>query len=252
MPSQIFQHPDRPLTARDFERLLNLLVVRHQQLQRYQPINPYLQPYHQHQQHHNQFGFQPQQIPRPPLYNPYDPRLTGLIRPPLYGDFSDQDAAYQQPPASTTSASAGGGAERTVEIGQRLAHHRPPSQLQSTKPRPFYYTAAASERPAVEYPEATQSGQDVHQQQQQLNGEFLPADIREELLYRMLLLAMQPNQQQHNQQPSNIGDPTTSAEQLDGSAPEYAALGTTTTSKPLATSAKFRKPVRSVQILGEE
>lgn len=250
LPSQYYQHPDRPLTARDFERLLNLLIVRHQQLQRYQSlppgVNPYLlgggfggglggSPY-------NQFGYQ--QIPRPPIHNPYDYR-----RPALYGEFSDQENAYQPPHPSQPAIS-------DQQQHGAYSDNRPINRHRQRAIHPLY--------PPPEYSEATQI---VAQQQDPTANqvEYLPPDIREELLYRMLLLAMQPEEQPHNhiqqlnQQPSNEQGETSNLSQyaaVDQQKTSTSTTSTTSTSKPLAivgsTTPKFRKPVRSVQILGED
>ncbi|KAJ6638336.1 hypothetical protein Bhyg_11071 [Pseudolycoriella hygida] len=227
LPSQYYNNPDRPLTARDFERLLNLLVVRHQQLQRFNyngfgsvlggalggggPINPYYSGYNPYGP--TQFGYQ--QIPRPPVYNPYDPRYSGYNRPSaplLYGQYSDNENMYQQQHQLTAPD------QQVPFVGQRSIPRRKAYGPQYFPPPDNNYSL----RP--EYTEASQT----HPQ-----GEYLPAEVREELLYRMLLLAMHPNE----------------AQEPEASSPEYvASSSTTTTSSPN----KFRKPVRSVQILGEE
>lgn len=252
LPSQYYQNPDRPLTARDFERLLNLLIVRHQQLQRYQSLPPGINPYQLGGGHgggfgvapYNQFGYQ--QIPRPPIHNPYDYR-----RPALYGEFSDPDNAYQQP-------------QQTQSAGPE---HQQPGAYPGNRPIPRHRQRAIYPHP--EYPEASQP---IAQQQDPNSNqvEYLPPDIREELLYRMLLLAMQPEETQHLQQITQQP-----IDQAEGSSPtQYTAIdqqktsssttATTSTTKPGApagssssssstsSTSKLRKPVRSVQILGEE
>lgn len=220
LPSQYYNNPDRPLTARDFERLLNLLVIRHQQFQRYNyngfgggQINPYYGGYNPYGP--SQFGYQ--QIPRPPLYNnPYDPRYAGYNRPlGPYGQYSEPDNMYQQKQQITAPD------QQIPYIGQRSTPRRQPYG-------PQYFGGGPDNNYSLrpEYTEASQP----HPQ-----GEYLPADVREELLYRMLLLAMHPNEGQGSEP--------------EASNPEYiAASATTTTTSPV----KFRKPVRSVQILGEE
>lgn len=263
LPSQYYNHPDRPLTARDFERLLNLLIVRHQQLQRYPHLPPGVNPYllggghgggYGGQPPYNQFGYQ--QIPRPPIH-PYD------YRPPaLYGEFSDQNTAYQPPNQSPSAAP-----DHQQPAGAYPAN-RPTSRHRQRAIHPFYAPP--------EYSDASQTV--AHQQNPTANQvEYLPPDIREELLYRMLLLAMQPEEQQQqsqhllqHQQPAIEQGEASSISQystIDQKKPPKtsssktitsSAAASSSTSKPTelsgttATQSKFRKPVRSVQILGEE
>ncbi|XP_037046964.1 uncharacterized protein LOC119081828 [Bradysia coprophila] len=226
LPSQYYNNPDRPLTARDFERLLNLLVVRHQQFGRFNyngfggglggPVNPYYSggynPYGP-----SQFGYQ--QIPRPPLYNPYDPRYSGYNQqpvPPLYGQYSENENMYQQQQQQPQQITAPD--QQIPFIGQRSIPRRKPYGQQ-------YFGAPDNNYPIrPEYTEASQP-----------QGEYLPSEVREELLYRMLLLAMHPNEAQGSEP--------------EASSPEYVASSAATTT--IAPN-KFRKPVRSVQILGEE
>lgn len=96
---------DRPLTARDFEKLLNLLQYRHLQYQQrsnylpglfnsfgnqYGGYNGYGNGYgggfgngYYNNPYQNPFGY-PQQIPRPPpLYNMFDPRYRSSHLPPV-------------------------------------------------------------------------------------------------------------------------------------------------------------------------
>lgn len=251
LPSQYYQNPDRPLTARDFERLLNLLVFRHQQLQQYGGGggafgNPFFGGggggggFGAYGGPAGQFGYQ--QIPRPPLYNPYDPRYAGYNRIP-YGEYSEQDALYQQ------SQQGGGGrggpsaaSDPQYPVQRNIARRQPVYQPQ--------YSRGGGGEPGF-YPEASQP---IGQQQdpRQHQAEYLPSDIREELLYRMLLLAMQPGGGG-----GGGGNPIMDGggDQQEASTPEYstARQATTTTMKPSSSSpTKFRKPVRSVQIIGEE
>lgn len=236
--SNYYNNPDRPLTARDFERLLNLLVVRHQQYQRFNylpgPINPYAfgsgaggipfapngyNPF-------SPFGYQgyQQQIPRPPLYNQYDPRYGGYRPspgapppPPLPGAFSpytEQENMYQaQNPIPDQ--------QHMPYSGQRVA----PRQRAYN---PNYFGA---------YNDRTEYGDESQQSFQQTNGEYLPSNVREELLYRMLMLAIQPD--------SAMNSPQAEA---SSTMQEYVRSSATTA----APSESSKKPVRSVQILGED
>lgn len=240
LPSQYYQNPDRPLTARDFERLLNLLVFRHQQLQQYQGgfggFGGGGGGYGGYAGGPPQFGYQ--QIPRPPLFNPYDPRYAGYNRVP-YGEYSEQEALYQQGGRAGPS-SAGSMSDPQYPVQRNIARRQPIYQ-------PQYMRGG---EPSGYYPEASQPiGQQQDPRQQ---AEYLPSDIREELLYRMLLLAMQPGGGGGGGPQMDGGG----SDQQEASTPEYSKIASTTTMKPSSTSSmsptKYRKPVRSVQIIGEE
>lgn len=229
-----YSNPDRPLTARDFERLLNLLVVRHQQYQRYNylggsgPINPYAfggggGPFNGYSPFGGFGGFPgyqgyQQQIPRPPLYNQFDPRYGGY-RPPVgppppgggYAPYTEQENMYQaQNPIPE---------QQQPYSGQRLPRARPYV--------PNYFG---------QFGDRTEYGDESQQSYQQANGEYLPSNVREELLYRMLMLAIQPDQ--------NMIAPVPEASTMQ----EYVKTSATTA----APARNSKKPVRSVQILGED
>lgn len=235
-----YNNPDRPLTARDFERLLNLLVVRHQQYQRYNylggpgPVNPYAfsgagnpfapngyGPFGGFGGFSGYQGYQ-QQIPRPPLYNQYDPRYGGYRPPPpppppipggAYG-YPEQENQYQ--------------AQNPVpEQQQPYAGQRAPSRARSYVPNYF-----------GPFGDRTEYGDESQQSYQQTNGEYLPSNVREELLYRMLMLAIQPDQAM------SVPVPEASTMQ------EYVKTSSTTATETSQKNSK--KPVRSVQILGED
>lgn len=233
--SHAYNNPDRPLTARDFERLLNLLILRHQQVQRYgnylpgggSPYpyggpgggggggyNPYLPFYYQ-------------QIPRPPLYQPpYDPRYGQYNRfgPPALGPPNYYGPSYSEQ-------------ENMYQAQNPVANKQVPYTDQRFAPRRKLYDPQLIGGPqAAFYGDRPEYGDES--QQQPAQTEYLPPDIREELLYRMLMLAIQPE--------SNNNAPTPdSGNMLDYIKPS----GTTTASTP---AVKSKKPVRSVQILGEE
>lgn len=232
-----YNNPDRPLTARDFERLLNLLVVRHQQYQRYNylggpgPLNPYAfgggggggfgggygpGPFGGIGGFGGGFPGYQQQIPRPPLYNQYDPRYGGY-RPPLpgpggFGPYTEQENMYQaQSPIP--------------EQQQPYAGQRAPPRSRSYVPNYF-----------GPFGDRTEYGDESQQSYQQASGDYLPSNVREELLYRMLMLAIQPDQAMN----SPVPEASTMQEYVKTSA---------TTATPSKSS---KKPVRSVQILGED
>lgn len=248
--SPYYNHPDRPLTARDFERLLNLLVVRHQQYQRLNYLpglmgqnyfggggNP---GYNGFGGGYNGFGggagylggynpyYNYPQIPRSPLYNQFDPRYNSFSRslppvpPPnsLYAPYSEQENMYQ--------------AQSPVE--QQLPYMGRPMQSRRNYNQQYY--------PAGESNDLSQQkvgapvgavGPVAHE-----NGDYLPPDVREELLYRMLMLAIQPEASSMIPVP----DASTIQEYFKATMPV-----TATTASPEPNS---KKPVRSVQILGEE
>lgn len=250
---QHYNHPDRPLTARDFERLLNLLVVRHQQYQRpnYLPglmggqnflgggggggfggfggygggFGGYGGGYGGYGGHlggYNPYYNYPQ-IPRSPLYNQFDPRYSGFSRqlppvpPPQFAPYSEQENMYQ--------------AQSPVE--QQLPYMGRQMQSRRNYNQQYYATGESNDLPQQKVgapigPSASE------------NGDYLPPDVREELLYRMLMLAIQPEASSTHPVP----DASTIQEYFRASMPVTA---TTTTPEP-----NSKKPVRSVQILGEE
>lgn len=242
---------DRPLTARDFERLLNILVFRQQQLQRYnypQP-NPFLYPGlggfgggagggfgggagGGYGPYNNGFLGYPPHVPRPPHFNPYDPRNGGYTRQPLqsppYGTaiYNDDENMYQaQNPIPE---------QQVPYAGQRLVTRK----RQYSPPNPQYYGAAtAYQQAATAYPDDAQNQVQAPPLPIPLPGpqtDYLPPEVREELLYRMLMLAIHS---ERSMQEASMPQ-------------EYIKSGTTTTTA--ITPTKFKKPVRSVQILGEE
>lgn len=239
-----YNYPERPLTARDFERLLNLLVVRHQQ---YQRLN-YL-PGLMGQNFFggiggfgyggfggggggggNYFGgYNPYaQIPRAPLYNQFDPRYTAFSRslppvpPPhnLYAPYSEQENMYQ--------------AQSPVEQQLPYVGRGMPQARRSFNQQQYYATG-----------ESKVVGGGGGGGAAAETGEYLPSDVREELLYRMLMLAIQPDGST-----LPVPDASTIQEYFKASIPATAAAvaaAATTTPNPT-----HKKPVRSVQILGEE
>lgn len=223
-----YNYPDRPATARDFERLLSLLVLRNQQQQRFSLLPGLMNGFHHgglnglgnfgDYNAYNPFNYQAM---RSPLYNQFDPRYTAFSRslPPLpppnsfYGTFSEQENMYQ--------------AQNPVE--QHLSYMR-----HSIQPRKKFNDNYSIVGIPTEYGESAQK---------ELKTEsFLPPEVREELLYRMLILAIQPDMG------GQLSVPDASTMQ------EYFRAHTTVPAKtiPTASISNSKKPVRSVQILGEE
>lgn len=220
--------PERPVTARDFERLLSLLVLRYQQQQRFNLLPGLMNGFHNggliglgHYLDYNAYNPFNYPLMRSPLHNQFDPRYTAFSRslPPLpppnsfYGTFSEQENMYQ--------------AQNPVE--QHLPYLR--HSIQTRKK--FNNNHSVAGTPA-EYGESAQK---------ELKSEsFLPSEVREELLYRMLVLAIQ----------SDIGGqlsvPDASTMQ------EYFRVQATVPANtiPITSISHSKKPVRSVQILGEE
>lgn len=243
--SPYYNYPDRPLTARDFERLLNLLVVRHQQ---YQRLN-YLPGLMGQNLFGGGFGyggyfggFNPYgQIPRAPLYNQFDPRYTGFSRslppvpPPhsLYAPYSEQENMYQ--------------AQNPVE--QQLPYMgRIPQARRNYNNQQFYATGESDL--AHHKVIGGVGGGGAAATSATETGEYLPSEVREELLYRMLMLAIQPDGG-GGVSALPVPDASTIQEYFNSnfktSIPATVAAATTTTPDP-----HHKKPVRSVQILGEE
>lgn len=213
--------PDRPLTTRDFERLLQILILRHQQqLQQsrfgyYGPPNPYgfgypNSPY---------YGYQ--QIPRPPIYDPLYDFRSPYNRGPQSAlrQFSDPEAAYQtqnQVPEQTTQYD-----------NQRLI----PRKKQFI---PRYFGA-----------QSAQYTNELDTPQQQ---DYLPSDVREDLLYRMLMLAI------HGEAGGGAANGGGQQLQLPSTPEETIAPSESVSSQSRrdTQSPYSRKPVRSVQIIGED
>ncbi|XP_053678797.1 uncharacterized protein LOC128729168 [Anopheles nili] len=261
---------ERPLTARDFERILQLLIFRHQQQQVSQQIsryrlggdytgsynrafmyNPYLSvspsPFNFGEPYIGG-GYPQQQIPRPPLPYPYP------------GDTFDgqgyQNPLYSQSVPSSSVRSGGHGSQSVTDV--RYGNVLPSVARRNGQiyQSPLDVTA----------PSATT---EPHR-----SADYLPPEVRERLLYRMLMLAIQapgsgdafplttPNGssnqqlplhhlqtassiQQHQTQPSHQNQNLVQNRPNEQSmAPASAAA----TILPIYS----KKPVRSVQILGEE
>uniref|UniRef100_A0A182XEM8 Uncharacterized protein n=1 Tax=Anopheles quadriannulatus TaxID=34691 RepID=A0A182XEM8_ANOQN len=259
--------PERPLTARDFERILQVLILRHQQQQFAQqasrfrlgggggggyggyngafPYNPYFPgpspapfglggPY-------LGGGYPQQQIPRPPLPFPY----------PGAGPYDAP--GYQNPLYSPSAPSA------SVRGGGVAADGAQSDQLDGgfARRNGQYY------QPALDAPGSAATGS-------LRSADYLPPDVRESLLYRMLMLAIQApgagtdvlptepqsaGQQypglQHLQGASSMPRPQTQPSQMTGRQQDGQS---TVTAAAAATMLPMysKKPVRSVQILGEE
>ncbi|XP_055377862.1 bromodomain-containing protein DDB_G0270170-like [Condylostylus longicornis] len=207
-------YPERPLTTRDFERLLQLLILRHQYLQRISgPYGPY-DPYY------GGYQFSRAAIP-PPVYGPYDGRFPYRPLPiPPYLEHENMYQAQNQIPHQSE-----GGPQTPYDL-QRLM----PRKKQYT---PRYFGLQSNQIDDFETGPAQNSPTETN---------YLPSDVREELLYRMLMLALQSEQSATN---AVVTNPAVSNSLTDSDT-------TSTTTKSTAPLSSYRKPVRSVQILGEE
>lgn len=174
---------------------------------------------------YNPFGYP--QVPRAPFYNQFDPRYTGFSRslppvpPPQYAPYSEQENAYQ--------------AQSPIE-SQQLPYMRRMPQPRQNLNQQYYATSESNDL--------------AHQKVVGgIDKEYLPAEIREELLYRMLMLAIQadplgmPSGGAIPAYPAPI--PASDASTIQEYFKANAAFATTPDPIP-------KKPVRSVQILGEE
>lgn len=252
-PPYYNNYPDRPLTARDFERLLNLLVIRHDQYRRHSYLPGLMAQnffgglgglggyggggyFGGGGGGYNPYGGYPQ-IPRAPLYNQFDPRYTAFGRslppvpppPNLYAPYSEQENMYQ--------------AQSPVE--QQLPYNmgRMP-QARRNYNQQYYATGESNDLAAQHQKVGGLGGLGGIGAE---TGEYLPSDVREELLYRMLMLAIQPDASAPI--PVPVPDASTIQEYFKSTIPVTAAAAAAVSTTPDPNS---KKPVRSVQILGEE
>ncbi|XP_021698682.1 RNA polymerase II degradation factor 1-like [Aedes aegypti] len=229
--SPYYDFPDRPLTTRDFERILQILIFRHQQVQHQQALrfggysNPYFggpsyAPPFIPGQYSGAGGF-PAQIPRPPFYN----------APPTGAGYFDP--RYQNPlysPSNSNRQYSGARDQPSNEYQQQP--HQEPQSAYGQRRRQY-----APRLPEPDY-QGSSGAADAFQ------PELLPPNVREELLYRMLMLAIQPDSGAPGAVPGGGAGLLPANLIPSGSVPRPQ-----TTS---ATPSYSKKPVRSVQILGEE
>lgn len=243
---------DRPLTVRDFERLLQLLVFRQQQPQRPYQVNPYYPP-------SNPASYPPfipgynqpfSQIPRPPFYNPV---TSGLYDPgyenPFYSPSTPRASQQQYPGPGVTQPSNEMFQQSPQNPQQQVVD--PNYELQRFSPRRRQYDPRLyNQQPQVPSPQISPSEQEINYNslQSQVDANFLPPSVREQLLYRMLMLAIRNDQ---SYAPTTTAAATASSDTHTVHTvlePEQQEANTISTKSPSAS----RKPVRSVQILGED
>lgn len=234
-PRNPYNDYDRPLTVRDFERLLQVLVHRQQYQSRINPIFPATNP----------LGYPPfipgyntqnpySQIPRPPpFYN--NPLTTGLY-----------DPDYQNPYYSP-SMPVGQQAETIQDQNQDV-----PPRFQQQRRRQYNsrFLPQQQQQTQVPSPPVAPSEQELNYNSLQGPVEnFLPPSVREQLLYRMLMLALRSDTQSFPQVQPLVPSASSMHSVLEPEQQESTLLKSTSekTSKVVS-----KKPVRSVQILGEE
>ncbi|XP_055617177.1 uncharacterized protein LOC129762700 [Toxorhynchites rutilus septentrionalis] len=228
--------PERPLTTRDFERILQLLIFRQQQIQQQQSFRfgGFSNPFYGGPSIAPPFipggfggaggvGYQAQ-IPRPPFYNAV-PTGAGYF-----------DPRYQNPFYSPSTGS------------RQFAGQQSAADLQQPETnQPYDFARAGGPRRRQYLPREEPS--DYQGSLSSVQPEQLPADVREDLLYRMLMLAIQSE----NTQSLPFGGGGGAGGGFAGG-----LLSAGSMPRPQTTEATphrdgySKKPVRSVQILGEE
>lgn len=243
---------DRPLTVRDFERLLQLLVFRQQQPQRPYQVNPYYPP-------SNPASYAPfipgynqpfSQIPRPPFYNPV---TSGLYDPgyenPYYSPSSPRVSQQQFPGQGVTQPPSEMFQQAQQNPQQQMVN--PSYELQRLIPRRRQFDPRLyAQQTQVSSPPINPSEQEINYNglQSQIDGNYLPSSVREQLLYRMLMLAIRNDQ---SYAPTTTSSATASSDTHSVHTmlePEQQEANVISTKSPISS----RKPVRSVQILGED
>ncbi|KAG5673922.1 hypothetical protein PVAND_003923 [Polypedilum vanderplanki] len=254
---------DRPLTVRDFERLLQILIYRQQQTLRINPFYPSTNPlaYPPFVPNYNQpnLAYQPNQIPRPPYFNPLS---TGLYDPgfqnPYYSPSMPVSQHLNNDPMLQPQLN------NAALISQQ---QQDPNQERFSRRRQYnsrFFSPAQQQQTQVPSPPILPFEQEINYNSLQGsvidNNNFIPPSVREQLLYRMLILALRPDggpqQSAAAQFPPPPPSPNFQPQQLTQSASSLHTVlepeqqETSTIIKSTDNSSK--KPVRSVQILGEE
>lgn len=256
---------DRPLTVRDFERLLQILVLRQQQQPfRVNPYYPSTNPlaYPPFIPNYNQQPYS--QIPRPPFFNPLQ---SGLFDPGFQNPYYSSSMPISQhlnggSQAADTMIPQGGGLP-FIPQQQQQQEQQPiePNQDAQRFSRRRQYNSRyfAQQQTQVPSPPVAPE-QEINYNLLQgpvTDNNQLPPSVREQLLYRMLMLALRseggppplpsPYPQQQQYQPSSLASSASSVHTV--LEPEQEETSTIIKSTESSSS---KKPVRSVQILGEE
>lgn len=255
---------DRPLTVRDFERLLQILVYRQQQPFRVNPYYPSTNPL-AYPPFIPSYNNQPySQIPRPPFFNPLS---TGLYDPGFQNPYYSPSMPVGQhlnggPQAADTMIPQGGRVPQFIPQQQQQQPQQPefdPNQDTQRFSRRRQYNSryfAQQQTQVPSPPVAPPSEQEINYNLLQGpvgDSSYIPPNVREQLLYRMLMLALRSDggqpQYPFPQQPSaSLAQSASSVHTV--LEPEQEE--TTVIKKVKSTDSSSKKPVRSVQILGEE
>jgi hypothetical protein len=243
---------DRPLTVRDFERLLQLLVLRQSPQQSYRinpfypPSNPLSYPPFIPGYNQGQNPYAPQ-IPRPPYFNPVS---SGLFDPSYQNPYYSPSApvSQQYPQGATSPVPTDASFQQAPQnLQQQILD--PNFDIQRAVPRRRQYDqrlfAQQQQQQQRDVTSLSPSEQEINYNSLQTPTDgFLPPSVRENLLYRMLMIAIRSDQQLA---------PTTASASSTGPhsilEPEQQETSVVPTKSPSQSS---KKPVRSVQILGEE
>lgn len=242
---------DRPLTVRDFERLLQVLVFRQQQpLQQQQyRVNPFYPP-------SNPASYPPfipgynqpySQIPRPPFFNPV---TSGLYDPGYQNPYYSPSAPISQQYSGTSTQPTDGVFQQAQQNPQQQVVD-PNFDNQRFVPRRRQYDprlyAQQSQAPGPQ--QNPEQEVNFNSLQSQVDSSFLPPSVREQLLYRMLMLAIRGDQQYSPTSTAASSAAASSPEAHTILEPEQQEANTVAVK---STTSSSKKPVRSVQILGEE
>lgn len=234
---------DRPLTVRDFERLLQLLVFR-QHSSPFSRVNPYYPP-------SNPSSYPPfipgynqpySQIPRPPFFNPV---TSGLYDPGYQNPYYSPSTPVSQQYAGAAGQSADGMFQQAPQSPQQSTVD-PNYELQRLVPRRRQFDPRFYQQQNQLQNQPSEQEINYNSLQAPLGDNFVPPSVREQLLYRMLMLAIRSGDQQYS--PSATTAAASSTEAHSVLEPEQQEANTIATKSPAAS----KKPVRSVQILGEE
>lgn len=234
---------DRPLTVRDFERLLQLLVFR-QQSSPFSRINPYYPP-------SNPSSYPPfipgynqpySQIPRPPFFNPV---TSGLYDPGYQNPYYSPSAPVGQQYAGAAGQAADGMFQQAPQNPQQSTVD-PNYDLQRLVPRRRQFDPRFYQQQNQLQNQPSEQEINYNGLQSPVGDNFVPPSVREQLLYRMLMLAIRSGDQQYS--PSATTASASSTEAHSVLEPEQQEANTIATKSPSSS----KKPVRSVQILGEE
>ena len=243
-----------------------MLVFRQQQF-RYNPYYPPTNPASFPPFVPSPYNNQPySQIPRPPpFYNPANPLSTGLYDPnyqnPYYSPsspvsqyspggqgntdgmfpLSPQQQQQQQQQLQQFQQQQTLGDASNYDSQRLIPRRRQQQQQQQFDPRLFQQgVGGISPNPSEQ--------EFNYNALQSTDQSYLPSSVREQLLYRMLMLAIRNDPQFATQTAASSSDSRTVLEPEQQEAVNIVKTASTTKSKTISSN----KPVRSVQIIGVE